>query len=89
MNKLNPHEIGQRIKLLRKMNGERQLTICKITGVQPSRLSKYESGKERLSLNNSILLARYFDVTLDHLFLGDLSGVPFAVSRRILKEQKE
>ena len=58
-----------RLRALREEKQMKQLEIAQVLGVQQQAVSKYERGELRLSIEQVILLSRYFGVTSDY-FLG-------------------
>ncbi len=57
----------ERIKELRKESGLTQKQVAEILNVSPSTVSRYESGKIPIRINEVILLAEYYDVCLDYI----------------------
>ncbi len=60
------------IKLIRVTKDYTQLKVQMDTGISQSTLSKYESGDVLPTIDNLILLARYYKTSLD--FLMDLTN---------------
>ena len=59
------------IKLIRVMNDYTQLKVQMETGISQSMLSKYENGELLPTAENLLILARFYDTSLD--FLMDLT----------------
>ncbi len=59
------------IKLIRVMKDYTQLKAQKDTGISQSTLSKYECGELMPTTENLIILAKYYNTSLD--FLVDLT----------------
>ena len=59
------------IKLIRVMKDYTQLKVQMDTGISQSTLSKYETGEALPTMDNLIILARYYKTSLD--FLMDLT----------------
>lgn len=59
------------IKLIRVINDFTQLKVQMDTGISQSMLSKYESGDTLPTVDNLIILAKYYNTSLD--FLMDLT----------------
>ena len=61
------------IKLIRVMNDYTQLKVQMETGISQSMLSKYENGDLLPTSENLLILARFYNTSLD--FLMDLTDV--------------
>lgn len=57
-----------RLKELRKANKLRQKDIANIANVGQVTVSKWELGKNQLDIETGIILANYFNVSLDYLY---------------------
>ena len=62
--------IDERIKELRKREGISQRELSEEIGVPQQTISSWESGRNEPSIFNCIVLADYFDVSLDYLCRG-------------------
>lgn len=60
-------KIAERIKLLRSNKGLSQKELADIIQVHQSSEQRFEYGTARPSLDTLLLLADYFDVSLDYL----------------------
>ncbi len=56
-----------RIRALREDRDLRQIDVSKATGIDQKTLSNYETGKTRPDSDALILLADFFDVSIDYL----------------------
>lgn len=63
-------EYGEKIKHLRKRNGMSQTKLADKLGIKQSTVSQVEDGKFCLSEENTLALAKLFDVPVDY-FLDD------------------
>ena len=61
------------IKLLRVTKELTQLNVQMQTGINQGILSKYESGKYMPTIDNLLILAKFYDTSLDYLM--DLTDV--------------
>ena len=61
------------IKLIRVINDYTQLKVQMETGISQSMLSKYENGELLPTTENLIILAKFYNTSLD--FLMDLTDV--------------
>jgi len=57
----------QRLKDLREDADKTQEEIAKIIGTSQSYYAQYENGKRTVPLERMILLAKYYNVSLDYL----------------------
>ncbi|WP_079709819.1 helix-turn-helix domain-containing protein [Paraliobacillus ryukyuensis] len=67
-------EFGKKLRLLRKNKKKTMDDLSKIINISRSGYSKYEIGGREPNLNSLVILADYFDVSLDDL-LGTKKGV--------------
>ena len=56
-----------RLKELRKAHGISQLKLAMDLGLSQNSISRYETGAHEADYNTLILLANYFDVSIDYL----------------------
>lgn len=67
-----PDQVGRRITMLRRVLGMKQSEFADVCGFQRGELAAWESGGRRPSIQKaSQITARYPEITLDWLFLGD------------------
>lgn len=59
--------IGNRLKLLRKAKGVNQEELAAVIGVKASAVSMYETDKNDPSDQIKVIIAKYFNTTLDYL----------------------
>ena len=57
----------QRFRDLREDNNKSQAEIAKIIGTTQSYYAQYESGKRNIPFERVIILARYYNVSLDYI----------------------
>lgn len=79
--------IGERLKATREALGLRPMDICRATGIKPSAYSQYEAGQNRPNVEDMIRYAETFHVTLDWIYRGDPSGLPYGLARSLLKSE--
>lgn len=60
------NEIGSKLKELRKTKKLSQDDVANGTGICRSSLSNYETGRRTPALNQLVILANYYGVTLDY-----------------------
>lgn len=66
-NEIQPPLLGERLKLLRLKKKMSQRELGNHLAISTSNINGYESGRILPSLPKAILLADYFDVSLDYL----------------------
>ena len=71
--------IGERLQELRKDRGVSQAEVAELLGVTHYTISSYECNRSDPDDNLKIILAKYFDVSLDYL-LG-LIDEPYSFNR--------
>ena len=76
----------QRLRDMREDHDKTQVEIAQLLGTDQSSYAKYEQGKNMMGINKYIILARYYNISLDYLVgLTDeprtLDGRPFSVSK--------
>jgi transcriptional regulator with XRE-family HTH domain len=59
--------LGERVKELRKSKNLLQKQLAEILGLKSDTVIRLENGTRRPSLDKLIMLADYFDVSLDYL----------------------
>ncbi len=71
--KFEPQTVGERIKFLRKKNGESQQKLGEILGLTQNAISKLENGDTALTLENQIRIAEHYNVSHDYICTGSNS----------------
>lgn len=62
--------VGQRLRKLRKLNGETQTEMADALGVTFQQVQKYERGSNRLSAGAMFLISHRYNVTPNWLYEG-------------------
>ncbi len=60
--------LGKTLKELRKANGKTQQQIADDLGISRVNYTRYETGASNPDYETLIIIADYFDVSLDYLF---------------------
>lgn len=89
MKKIDPDKVARRLKLLRKMRGKLQKEVCEEVGITTPSYNNFETGRKRPNAENALMLAEYYGVTLDYIYLGDLAGIPFGHAKEIEAAEME
>lgn len=67
---MNAKEIGKRIQNLRKERNLTQQELAEELGISPNMVAKVESGLRIPSIDMFVVMAEYFEISLDYLVLG-------------------
>ncbi|MEM1375853.1 MAG: helix-turn-helix transcriptional regulator [Pseudomonadota bacterium] len=59
--------VGERVKAMRTERGETQKTLASALGISRTALTNIEAGRQDVSTDKLVVLARYFECTTDHL----------------------
>ena len=57
----------QRLRDLREDHDKKQEAIAEVLGISRQQYQLYESGKRELPMHHFLVLARYYNVSLDYL----------------------
>lgn len=78
-------EIGKRLRWTRKALDFKQVEICRDLGDESlaQAWNNWEKGRDRISVENATMLVHKYRITLDWIYLGDDSGIPAKLARRI------
>lgn len=57
-------------------------------GLSQPQYHQFESGKRRLSLDAALALCETYGLTLDWLYRGDPSGLPYRLARDLAEQRK-
>ena len=74
MKHINPRRIGLRVKNIRYGMGMDQEELAKVLGASKSAIAMIEIGQRLIMPDTAAYLARFAGVTLDYIYLGDLSN---------------
>jgi transcriptional regulator with XRE-family HTH domain len=76
--------IGMRLIATREALGLNQRQLCKLTGLSTNQYNQWEKGVGRPGLDGAFALADTFKLTLDWIYFGDPSKLPFDLMTKIL-----
>lgn len=84
-------DVGRRLARVRRAMGVDQKEFGRRAGLSPVRYSQYERGARRLTIEAALTLCHVYALTLDYLYRGDPSGLPYkmAVAIRDLSRNSE
>ncbi len=57
----------QRLKDIREDNDLSQTQIAQVLGIQQTQYSRYERGAVQMSIDKYIMLAKYYNISLDYI----------------------
>lgn len=80
---LLPGRIGHRLMLLREAIGLRPSEMADLLGIDRVTWLGFETGMQPITIGVAALLVHRFGVTLDFVFLGDWTGVPLDLARKM------
>lgn len=83
--------IGQRLSITRQALGLKQKQFAERAGLTPSAYNQYETGLYKPSVDAANALCDRYFITLDWIFRGSLSGVPYDLAEAIrsIRELRE
>lgn len=79
-------ELQKRLVELRKERGLSQENLAEKLYVSRQTISNWETGKTYPDINSLLLIATYFDISLDYLVKGDLPTMKQALEQKLLKK---
>lgn len=75
-------DVERRLALARKAIGVDQQEFGTAAGLSQPRYNQYEKGKRLLTLDAAMKLCEHYGLTLDWLYRGDPSGLPYRLHDR-------
>ena len=63
----NKSKYYPRLRELRQAAGLNQTEIAEVLSMQQNQYSRYERGERELPMHQFVILARYYDVSLDYM----------------------
>lgn len=76
--------VGRRLRLTRAaLRYADQKSFGEAAGLQQSHYTRFENGSRLLTLAAAMVLCERFDLTLDWLYRGDPSGLPYRLASEI------
>jgi transcriptional regulator with XRE-family HTH domain len=88
MSSCEPSSIGERLRLTRQVSGLGQGEFGRRAGLAANTYNQLEQGKKGPSLQNAIALCEAYDLTLDWIYRGDVSGLPYKLVDAIMALEK-
>jgi transcriptional regulator with XRE-family HTH domain len=72
--------IAHRLRATRESLGLKPSEVCRAAGIAPNTYSQWESATGRPSLDQAMKLCDVFGVTLDWIYRGNRTGLPFQLA---------
>lgn len=82
--------IAERLSLVREVNGLTQAEFARRAGIAANAWNNYERARKRISIEAAIRLVNTYDLTLDYIYLGDASNLPYRLAKALdaVREQR-
>ncbi len=82
-------DTGRRLKLTREaLRIEDQRDFGEPAGISQSLYNRFETGSRRITLEAALKLCHHYDLTLDWIYRGDPSGLPYRLADDIRAQRK-
>ena len=81
-------EVGKRLKILREALNMSQVALCRATGIGDQVWNNAETGDNLLTVPNAVKLCRVTGVTMDWIYLGQVTALPFSLLNAIIKKTR-
>ena len=75
--------IGDRLRITRQVTGMQQNEFCSRASIAANTYNQYEQGKRRPSIDHANALCDAYRITLDWIYRGDPSGLPYSMADAI------
>lgn len=72
---LDKGRVGARLAMIRRISGVTQEEFASAAGITRTAYNQYETGAKLPSVDAAARLCETYDLTLDYIFLNDLSGL--------------
>ena len=76
-------DVGRRLRATRAALGLSQIEFGASIDLSQPRYNQYESGRRTLSVDAAIALCDRYNLTLDWLYRGDPSGLPYRLAETL------
>lgn len=83
---IDPKAIGRRIIVVRQAMGMSAADFARHVEISTAALSNYETGYRRPDWDQALKFVQKTGVTLDYLYLGDPSGLPYRLTSKMPAE---
>lgn len=82
-------EIAQRLALVREVEGLSQAEFAGRANINSNAWNNYERARKRISIDAAVRLSRTYNLTLDYIYLGDSSNLPYQLAAAIEAVRKQ
>jgi len=76
-------DVARRLSVARRAIGLNQQEFAREAGLSQPQYNQFETGKRRLTLDAALVLCDTYALTLDWLYRGDPSGLPYRLATAI------
>lgn len=76
-------KIAARLRAAREAMGHSQADICRLTGIRSGTYNQWEQAVGRPELDKAMILRDKLGWTLDYIYRGDITGLPFAIASKL------
>jgi len=83
--------IAERLALVREVEGLSQSEFAGRAGINGNAWNNYERARKRISIDAAIRLVEAYNLTLDYIYLGDASNLPYQLASALeaVKKQRD
>lgn len=75
--------IADRLRATRCALGLSQAELCQMAEIAPNTYNQWEKGRQGISVVGAIKLCNTFHLSLDWIFRGDISTLPFDLATKL------
>ena len=83
-----PTDVARRLTRTRQAFGMQQQEFGVSAGMSQPQYNQFETGKRLLTLHYALALCERYGLTLDWLYRGDPSGLPYSLHEKIRAARK-
>ncbi len=76
-------QIARRLELARRAHGLSQTEFAAGAGIKQNAYNQYEQGRKRPNVDNAMALCDAYGLTLDWIYRGDPSSLPYKLANAI------
>ena len=87
--KMSIEAIAHRLRATRAALGLEQAPFCRRAGIAPNTYNQFERAKGRPSLDMALKLCDAYGLTLDWIYRGDPSGLPYELARSLFEQRQQ
>lgn len=78
-----PEAVGQRLSFIRRAHGLSQQDFAERALIRRNAWSNYEAGRSRIGVAAAGRVCAVYGVTMDYIYLGDASNLPYQLAHTI------